>query len=252
MDTYKILAIVFIILLILFIVVLNSRNRIIKTYNKYMKIGNKANLTGKEVAALGKEVLGLENLQYALTKNKLGDAYSPKYNTLILSEEVCTTASLSSLTIVAHELGHAVQDKNNNGLFVITRLFGKLCRLTNKLVLPMFIIGLLLFILKYPNDYLGYTLMIISGVFLIIHILNQILTIPLEYDASKKGLQFLKDNNLVSSSEFRKAKKLLGIAAQTYIAHLFDGLLILNTKRKKKKWFFLVVTIYFITHWDLY
>ena len=199
-----------------------------------MKIGNKANLTGKEVAILGKDKLGLDNLQFALTKHKLGDAYSPKHKTLILSEEVCTTASLSSLTIVAHELGHAVQDKSDNGLFVITRLLGKLCRFTNKFVIPLFIVGLLLFILKYPNDYLGYSLMIISGVCLLIHILNQILTIPLEYDASNKGLHFLKDNNLVSSSEFRKAKKLLGIAAQTYIAHLFDGLLILNTKRKKK------------------
>ena len=73
-----------------------------------MKIGNKANITGKQLAFLSKERLELDNLEFALVEDKLADAYSPKYRTLILSKEVCDTASLSSMAIVAHELGHAV------------------------------------------------------------------------------------------------------------------------------------------------
>jgi len=198
-----------------------------------MHIGNKANLTGKELALLSKQHLNLDDLQFAITKAKLGDAYSPKFKTLIMSEEVCNTASLSSLAIVSHELGHACQHKESSGLFIFTNILRSISRITNKFILPLFVIGLLFFILKYPSEELGYTLIIISAVLMIFHILNQIITIPLEYDASKRALRFLKSNNLLSPSEFRKAKKLLGIAAQTYIAGLLDGLFLLNRKKKK-------------------
>lgn len=235
MDKYQIIAIIAGIILLLVIIVLTSRTRIYKTYLKYLKVGNKANLTGKQLAFISKKNLELEELQFAMTDTTLGDAYSPKYRTLILSKEVCDTASLSSLTIVAHELGHAVQHKNSTGLFFTSQLLCKITRFTNKLILPLLFGGLLSFILKYPNDYLGSTLMIISGCLFAFHVLNQIITIPLEYDASKKALKYLKEYNYVSPSEYRRAKKLLGVAAQTYIANLLDGLFILNKNKKRKK-----------------
>jgi len=68
-----------------------------------------------------------------------------------------------------------------------------------------------------------------------IHAINQIVTIPLEYDASRRALNFLKENNFVSAGELRKAKKLLSIAAQTYIAGLFDSIFVLNRKKYRRK-----------------
>ena len=65
--------------------------------------------------------------------------------------------------------------------------------------------------------------------------MNQILTVPLEYDASKRALKYLKEYNYVSPNEYRRAKKLLGIAAQTYIANLLDGLFTFNKKKKRIK-----------------
>lgn len=234
MDKYQIIVIVAGIILLLIIIVLSSRSRIYRTYQKYLKVSNKANLTGKELAFISKQNLELDELQFALTDITLGDAYSPKHKTLILSQEVCNTASLSSLTIVAHELGHAVQHKNNTGLFYLSQMFTKLTNFTNRFILPLLIIGLLSFLLKYPNDQIGKILMIISGVLFLIHVLTQIINIPLEYDASRRALKYLKEYNYVSPSEYRKAKKLLSIAAQTYIASLLDGLFILNKKRKRK------------------
>ena len=149
MDIYQIIAIIACILIVLVLIVLSSKTRIYKTYQKYMKVSNKANLTGKDLAFISKEKLELKDLEFALTDIKLGDAYSPKYKTLIMSEEVCQTASLASLTIVAHELGHAVQDKNSTGLFFISQLLGKITKFTNKFVMPLLIVGLFLFILKY-------------------------------------------------------------------------------------------------------
>lgn len=235
MDKYQILAIVLGIILLLIIIVLTSRTRIYKTYQKYLKIGNKANMTGKQLAFVSKQNLELDDLQFAMTDIPLGDAYSPKYQTLILSEQVCNTASLSSLTIVAHELGHAQQHKQNTGLFFINQLLTKITLFTNKFIMPLLIVGLLFFIIKYPNENLGSTLMIISGCLFIFHVMNQILTIPLEYDASKRALKYLKEYNYVSPSEYRRAKRLLNVAAQTYIANLLDGLFVFNKKKKRIK-----------------
>ena len=234
MDSYQTLALILILLLILLISVLTSRNRIIKTYEKYMKINNQANMSGKDIAIYAKQKLQLEDLKFGVLDNKLCDAYSPKHNILILSKEVCETASLSSLTIVAHELGHAMQHKNKSILFFISRLLNGITKFFNKFIIPLLVIGLFLFLIKYPNQDVGLYLMITSGGLFTIHVFNQILNIPLEYDASRRALKFLKNNKLLNPSEYKKAKKLLNTAAQTYIANLFDGLFILNKKKRIK------------------
>lgn len=232
MDKYKLWAIAFGIILLLLIIVLNSRTRIVRAYNKYMKVDNKHNITGKQLAFFAKQRLDLSNLSFALTKQKLGDAYNYKYKTLILSEEVCNTASLASLTIVAHECGHACQHKENNSLFNITIFIGKLTRLTSPLIIPLIILGIFFYCIKYPSEQFGQILILISACLFIIQFLSKLLNIPLEYDASRRGLKFLKENDILSPTEFSKAKRLLSIAAQTYIASMFDEFFIFKRKRK--------------------
>ena len=235
MDKYKIIAILAVILLILIIVVLNSRTRIYKTYEKYMRVDNKLNITGKQLAFFAKAHLGLTELQFALTKRKLGDAYVYKHKTLLLSEEVCNYASLSSLTIVAHELGHAMQHRDNTTLFNVVIFCNRLTRLTSKLIFPLLVLGLFFFAFKYPTDDFGYILMLISGSLFLLQILNKFLNIPLEYDASRRALKYLKENNFVTPGEYSKAKRLLGIAAQTYIASLFDELIPIHLLKRNKR-----------------
>lgn len=235
MDKYKIIAILAVILLILILIVLSSRTRIYKTYEKYMRVDNKLNITGKQLAFFARQQLGLDDLQFALTRNKLGDAYVYKTKTLLLSEEVCNYASLSSLTIVAHELGHAMQHNNNSTLFHVVIFCNKLTRLTSKLIFPLLILGLFFFAFKYPTEDFGYILMLISASLFLLQILNKFLNIPLEYDASRRALKYLKENNFVTHGEYSKAKKLLGVAAQTYIASLFDELIPINLFKKRKR-----------------
>ncbi len=235
MDTAKIIAIIAIVFVLLLLIVMSSKTRIFKTYKKYMKVDNKHNLTGKEFAFMSKQLLELKDLQFALVEDKLADAYSPKYKTLIMSEEVCNTASLASIAIVSHELGHAMQHKEDSGLFFLNQFLVKFTNFTNKFIIPLLICGILSALFKYPNDTLGTTLMLISAGLFGLHILNLLFTIPLEYDASRRALRYLKQNNLISNSELSKAKKLLSVAAQTYIANLLDSLFIFNKKKRKKK-----------------
>ncbi len=236
METYEIWLIALAILVLLLIMVFSSRTRIVRTYNRYMKIDNKHNITGKQLAFFLKEQLGINKLKFALTQRKLGDAYNYKYRTLILSEDVCNTASLASLTIVAHEMGHACQHKDNSALFSTTIFMTKLTRLTSFCIIPLFLTGLAFSLLKYPNESTGYIMMLISVCLLLIQFLSKLLTIPLEYNASRRGLKFLKDYDVLSHSEYSRAKKLLSIAAQTYIAGFFDEMFaIFKWKKRKRK-----------------
>jgi Zn-dependent membrane protease YugP len=234
-ETYKLWLIALSILLLLLIIVLNSRTRIVRTYNRYIRVDNKHNITGKQLAFFLKDRLQLNDLKFALTKHKLGDAYNYKYSTLIMSEQVCNTASLASLTIVAHELGHACQHKENSTLFGTTIFLTKLTRLTSVFILPLLITGLIFTYMKYPNEHLGYILIVISICLFVIHFLSKLLNIPLEYNASRRGLKFLKEYDVLSTSEYIRAKRLLSIAAQTYIASFFDEMFsFIKFKRKKK------------------
>jgi len=233
LDKYQLFAVIAIFIVLLLIIVLSSRSRIIRTYNKYMRLDNFSNITGKELAFFAKQDLELKDMKFALTKHKLGDAYNYKHDVLILSEDVCNTASLASLTIVAHELGHAMQRKENNSLFMTSIFLNKITKFTNSLILPLLVIGLFFYIFQYPNFDTAYTLLIASGALFCLQILNKILNIPLEYNASNRALKYLKKNGFLSEQEVKKAHKLLNIAAQTYIAGLLDGIILIKRKRKK-------------------
>ncbi|MBE5738545.1 MAG: zinc metallopeptidase [Clostridiales bacterium] len=235
MDTTKIIAIAACVVVILVLIVLSSKNRIHRTYKKYMRVDNKMNLSGKDFAFISKEALGLKDLQFALVDGKLTDAYSPKYKTLLMSEEVCNTASLSSIAIVSHELGHAMQHKEDSGLFFLNQMLAKFTHFANKFIIPLLVLGLASFIFKYPNDSLGITLMLIAVVLFGLHVLHLVVLIPLEYDASRRALKYLKQNNFITNAELHKAKKLLGVAAQTYIANLLDSLFIFAKKKGKRR-----------------
>lgn len=222
----KIILIVCAVLLVLLIIVLSSRSRIKKMYKKYMHVGNQSNLTGSQFAGIAINQLDLD-ITLGVTDGELTDAYSPKRKMLIMSREVCNNASLSSLTIVAHELGHALQDKKNDPLFHLSQIWGKINRFTNKFFLPLLLAGIV--VLFFDMSIATTILWVALGVFLF-NILDKILTIPVEYNASKRALWYLREYHFLSPNEIGKAKKLLNVAAQTYIASLFDGIIIFGNR----------------------
>ncbi len=219
-------------LAVLLLMVFTSRKRITSIYAKYMTVPNKADITGKQLAFASKQVLQLDGLQFALTEGKLTDAYSPKYKTLFLSEEVCNTASLASVAIVAHELGHAMQDYGNDHLFHLTRIFGRITRFTNRFILPLLLVGVGFWIFKFELT-IAYALIYTAIGLFGLHALLKLLTIPMERNASRRALKYLKEYNIVSASEYSKARKLLRVASQTYMMALFDGILITFNKTRR-------------------
>ena len=112
-------------------------------------------------------------------------------------------------------------------MFGLSQIWSRINRFTSKLFVPLLVAGI---VVLFFNMSTALTLLWSAlGVF-IFNFLDKIITIPVEYNASKRALWFLKEYHYVSTSELHKAKKLLGIAAQTYIASLFDGIIIFGNK----------------------
>ena len=222
----KIILIIVAVFLVLLSIVLSSRSRIKKMYKKYLVVGNQSNLSGQEFAALAINHLGL-GISLGVADGELIDAYAPKQKMLIMSREVCNYKSLASLTIVAHELGHALQDNKNDPLFHLCQIWDRLNKFLKKFFIPCLIASL---IFAFINAGIALTLLWIAIGIFGFNITQKLLTIPLEYNASKRGLWILKEYHYLSPSEIGRAKKLLSVAAQTYIASLFDGIIIFGHK----------------------
>ena len=190
--------------------------KIRSAYGKYTQVGNALGVTGVEAAQRLLASNGLEGVQLEGTPGELTDHYDPGKKRLALSRDVAYGRSLAGLAIVAHEVGHAVQDHTNYPLM----------KLRNGIV-PMVQVGSALgpivFILGYMFGasglaLLGLLLFSASAVF-------ALLTLPVEMDASARALQMLTTNGLlVQRDETAGAKSVLDAAALTYVAALLQVL----------------------------
>lgn len=190
--------------------------KIRSAYGKYTQVGNALGVTGVEAAQRLLASNGLEGVQLEGTPGELTDHYDPGKKRLALSRDVAYGRSLAGLAIVAHEVGHAVQDHTNYPLM----------KLRNGIV-PMVQVGSALgpivFILGYMFGasglaLLGLLLFSASAVF-------ALLTLPVEMDASARALQMLTTNGLlVQRDETAAAKSVLDAAALTYVAALLQVL----------------------------
>lgn len=190
--------------------------KIKSAYGRYTQVTNSLGLTGVEAAQRLLQSNGLEHVQLEGTPGELTDHYDPSKKKLALSRDVAYGRSVAGLAIVAHEVGHAVQDHTNYGPM----------KLRNGIV-PMVQVGAavgpIIFILGYMLGtsslaWLGLLLFSASGVF-------SLLTLPVETNASVRALQMLTANGLVvHREEIAGAKSVLDAAALTYVAALLQVL----------------------------
>ncbi len=179
-------------------------------YSKYIKIFAKNGLSGKETA---KELLGYNNLSYIKiepARGHLSDHYDPKLKKLGLSEEIYYGKSIAAQGIVAHEIGHALQDDKNYFPLSIRSNLVPVTNVGSRMAVPLFLIG---FIFSFP------ALMDIGIIAFSLAVLFQLVTLPVEFDASKRAVNLLVGANIVSDKEeIDSVKKVLNAAALTYVA----------------------------------
>lgn len=192
-----------------FIITISAQIYIDSSYRRIKKIASSAGMTGKEVARTILDKNGLDNVNIEEVGTTLGDHYDPASKTVRLSPEVYQKASIASASIAAHECGHAIQDKNG---YLFLRIRHSLIPLVNF------------------SSYAGYLAILIGclfssldliwiGIILeIVILVFQLITLPVEFNASSRALKELEKEKILEKKEIKKARQMLTAAALTYVA----------------------------------
>lgn len=199
-----------------FLLVVFAQIKINTTYSKYRKVQNSAGLTGQDVARKILDSNGLSQISVYEISGNLSDHYNPSKKLINLSKDIYNGTSIASLAVAAHECGHAIQDKENYTFFKIRSALVPVVNFVSYLGY----FGLLISIIGGLTGYIK-----LSIIILLATVLFQLVTLPVEIDASKRALVQLEGLNLVYNDENKLAKKVLSAAAMTYIASLLSSIL---------------------------
>lgn len=179
------------------------------TFKKYSKVKSKNNISGRELAVDLLDKNGLNNINVEAFPGTLTDHYDPKSKTLRLSEGIYNDSSVAALGVVAHEVGHAIQDSKNYAPLAIRSNLVPAANIGTGLAFPMFFIGL---IVGFP------ILMDLGIIFFSLAVLFSVITLPVEFNASKRAIKILSDGRYLTQEEIPMAKRVLSAAALTYLA----------------------------------
>lgn len=186
------------------------------TYNRFKKVSNDKNLTGQEVARKILDKNGLEDVYIVEVSGNLTDHYDPSRKVVRLSSDVYHNASVSSVAIAAHECGHAIQDKEGYFYMRLRSLIYPVVRIGTSLSYFVIMIGLIAQALNLI--YIGIALVGLGLVF-------QLVTLPVEFNASKRAMKQLEQLKLISDLESYDVKSVLNAAAMTYVAGVLSSAL---------------------------
>ena len=180
-------------------------------FSKYSKIPLASGLSGKQIAEKMLRENGIYDVQVTASQGFLSDHYNPVNKTVNLSPEVYTGNSISAAAVAAHECGHAVQHATSYNWLTMRSRLVPVVQLTSNLVNIVLIIGVIM--AASGNT----TLLLIGIVMMAITVLFTLVTLPVEFDASKRALAWLETTNVTNSAEYPKAKDALKWAATTYV-----------------------------------
>lgn len=197
------------------ILTITSQIIVSASYSRYKKKLNNKDLTGYDVA---RKILDKNNLNDIIvleTKGNLTDHYDPARKTIKLSTDIYHGSSIASLAVAAHECGHAIQDKDGY----------KPMRIRNKIIPTVNICTRIGYLAIIIGAIFSYKLMEIGIILLLALLAFQIITLPVEFNASKRALNELKTNRFLDKDETKDAKNMLLAAAFTYVASMLSTLL---------------------------
>ncbi|MBP3728301.1 MAG: zinc metallopeptidase [Pseudobutyrivibrio sp.] len=186
------------------------------TFNKYDRINNFRGITSNQVAEHILHSAGIYDVRIERIRGNLTDHYSPNEKVLRLSDAVYGKTSVAAIGVAAHECGHAIQHQENYAPLKLRSASVPLANIGSWISWPVILIGLLI----------GYTPLAQLGVFLFTFVVAfQLITLPVEFDASARALRILNQDHILEGDEHKGATKVLRAAAMTYVAALFATIL---------------------------
>lgn len=188
------------------------------TFNKYSKVRSMSGMTGADAAKRLLNSQGIYDVSVEPVSGKLTDHYDPRSKVLRLSESVYHSSSVSAIGVAAHECGHAIQDHQEYAPLKLRGAFVPVVNIGSGLSWPLILIGLLIGGAGSP--------LVEIGIFLFsFAVLFQVITLPVELNASNRAIKLLDQNGILAGQEISDTRKVLGAAALTYVAALAASVL---------------------------
>lgn len=186
-----------------------ASGRVQSTFQKYSRVRSMSGMTGAEAAKRLLHSQGIYDVTVQAVRGNLTDHYDPRTKTVNLSEAVYSQTSVAAIGVAAHECGHAMQDNVGYAPLKLRGVFVPVANFGSKLSWPLILIGLLL----------GASSFLQIGIWMFtLAVLFQLITLPVEFNASGRAVRLLGDVGILQGEEVDQTRKVLGAAALTYVA----------------------------------
>ena len=206
----------YVLLIIGMLLSLAASTRLKSTFSYYRRIRSASGLTGAETAERILRAAGITYVHVRAISGSLTDHYDPRTKRLALSQDVYGRTSVAAVCVAAHECGHAIQHNINYAPLNIRSAIVPVANIGSSLSWPIFLLGLILSIPALTT----------AGIVLFsLAVLFQLVTLPVEFNASSRALKMLESTGILSREENKGAKKVLTAAALTYVAALASSIL---------------------------
>lgn len=202
--------------IIALIITLGAQTFISSAYGKYKKVKNTKGLSGAEAARIILDSNGLQNVRVEATSGYLSDHYDPKSKVVRLSTDNYRNASIGAVSVAAHECGHAIQDKENYSFMRIRASLVPIVNFSSYAGYFAILMGCLLGSLD---------LIWVGILFEVVILIFQLITLPVETDASKRALKKIEEYELLTEKEQKAGKTVLTAAALTYVASVATAII---------------------------
>ncbi|RHL29658.1 peptidase [Agathobacter rectalis] len=207
--------------------------RVKGTFNKYSQLRSMSGMNGAQVAQRVLQAAGIYDVQVRHVSGSLTDHYDPRTKTVNLSDPVYNATSVAALGVAAHECGHAIQHAKSYAPLSIRSALVPIANFGSMLAWPVILIGLL-FNTRSSGLIIDIGILLFSAA-----VLFQLVTLPVEFDASRRALVMLRTQGILSDDELKYTRKVLKSAALTYVAsaaaailQLLRIILITNGRRR--------------------
>lgn len=196
-------------MVVLMLIPLWAQMRVKSTYTKYAQVGNSTGMTGAQTARKILDDNGLYDVSVKEVEGMLTDHYDPRDKSVNLSTDIYQSATISGTAVAAHEVGHAIQDANDYTFMRIRSALVPVANIGSNLSYILILAGFIFGAMQLAT---------LGVIFFAAAVLFQLVTLPVEFDASGRALKQIVTLGIVQDSEQKQAKKVLSAAAMTYVA----------------------------------
>ena len=206
----------YILVILAAIISLIASAKVKSTYAKYSKVLSARGITAEQAAQQILYGAGLSQVPINQVAGNLTDHYDPRSQTLALSQTVFGSSSVAAIGVAAHECGHAIQDAENYAPIRIRNAIVPVVNFGSTLSWPLLLLGLVL----------SFDPLVLAGIWLFsLVVVFQLVTLPVEFNASRRAMRILEDRGILGDTELKGARKVLSAAAMTYVAAAVGSLL---------------------------